>query len=251
MAGGKTKPAWQEQGIEHPSLADVNGIPMISRVVSSFVDAGVTDTIVLTGVPKIAEMVADCCQVIADEGDIIRNIESALRAAKNDLIILSSSDLPCLTSKVARDWLEQCRRENDIDFIYPIASLLSCQKAFPGVKRTTIPVRDGSYTGGNILMVRRNFLLANLDLARCFFESRKNPLALAKLLGYWISLRLVLKMLIHWFPLAPSIHQLEVRFGQIAHCRVKTLKCDPIIATDADTPEQLTEILEIVKRGGV
>ncbi len=143
----------------------------------------------------------------------VDNIESGAAAAspRVDSILLITGDLPLLTPAAVNDLAEQAAATRT-DVVYPIIPKESMQRAFAGGKRTYVRLREGTFTGGNGMVVSRGFVQLRRELIRRLFAARKNPLKLAGMFG----LGFVLGLLTHRLSLA----DLEARAGEIVGARV-------------------------------
>ena len=98
------------------------------------------------------------------------------------------------------------------DVVYPIIPKDSCERSFPGGKRTYVTLREGTFTGGNGVVAARNFVELRRDLIQRLFEARKHPLKLASMFGLSFIVGLLTRRL--------TLPDLEARAGEIIGGRV-------------------------------
>lgn len=158
-------------------------------------------------------------------------------------LLLSSADMPYLSATALEHVLEHISavlsEDNSLDLCYVAVSAAACQRAFPRHKRTTIHLREGEVTGGNILVVRRSSLTTLLPWFERAYTKRKNPLALAQMISWEVLWRLLWRR--------ASLPWLEQRISQLLGIKLKVLLSqEASLASDIDSLEQLW----LVKRSG-
>jgi hypothetical protein len=109
-------------------------------------------------------------------------------------VLLVTADIPALTA-AAVDAFVRAGIETGADFIYPIIPRAANEARFPGVKRTYLHLIEGTFTGGNLVLVRPQALLSRRDLVRRTYAARKKPLRLALMLGWGVLWRLLWRRL--------------------------------------------------------
>lgn len=112
----------------------------------------------------------------------IGSLSNGLKAVQTKSFLLSTVDIPCLTSEAVRDYLDRCDRQAALN--YPIISHADCEREFPGMPRTTLALKEGVFTGGNMALMRTDLMRQALPMMEEAYRLRKSPLRLAKLLGF-------------------------------------------------------------------
>ncbi len=154
-------------------------------------------------------------------------------------LMILSSDLPFIESQHLRE-LIQFHQQSDppAEGIYPAVEVELCQRRFPGLKRTTVPLDGKRLTGGNLFILRRDRLDALLTRLEAFLRARKNPLRMALLIGPGVLIKAALGRLTSQL-LKQEIYRL---FGVRAELYLSPY---PEIATDVDRVEQWEAILRL------
>lgn len=233
MAGGKTDPTAARGGVAHRGLLVVQGQTIISRLIAACQGAGVGQ-IIAVGTPEILATLPDGVEGLAAPGAAAANIAAGLARADREWVIIATADLPWLTAAGVARFITTAQACG-ADMVYPIVSQQDYNRRFPGGRRTYVTLREGTFTGGNLILLRREFLVRLMPLVQRIFDSRKNPLALARLFGLGFILGLLSKRL--------SIAAVEARASRITGGRTVALPIDlPEIACDIDKPEDLAEI---------
>lgn len=182
-------------------------------------------------------------EVIPSTGSFIGNLiaGAALAAERGaDRILLATCDIPLLTPEAIDDFAS---RALDIpaEFVYPIVTREHCLEKYPGLKRTYLKLREGVYTGGNIFLVSTGFLLRNKDVISQAYESRKQVLRLAGMIGWGTLVRVAIAQLA--YPAAADITTLESAASRLLGGQVKAVvTAYAEIGEDVDKPEDLKSV---------
>jgi hypothetical protein len=90
--------------------------------------------------------------------------------------------MPYITADVVQEFVRGAAALN-ADLVYPVVPVSLCLERFPGLRRTSVPVREGRLTGGNMVLVSREFMEAQRERILAAYAARKSPLRLALMLG--------------------------------------------------------------------
>jgi GTP:adenosylcobinamide-phosphate guanylyltransferase len=98
-------------------------------------------------------------------------------------VLVAASDLPILSPEAVDDFVERALA-HDADLVYACVARATHVARFPEVPHTWARMRDGSFCGGGLILLRPR-ALAPLDrfLGR-LGAARKNPLRLAAIFGW-------------------------------------------------------------------
>jgi CTP:molybdopterin cytidylyltransferase MocA len=231
--------------VEWEALIPVAGSPMGAYVVAALRAVQGVERVVVVGPEALA---APGVVVAPPQEDLVAALAAGLRAAGEAAdFLVAAADSPLLTAATVAELLAECRRRG-LAFGYPIVGRVLCEQAFPGVRRTYVHLREGSFTGGNCLYVRRDAVPGFLRLAERVYRGRKRPLRLATLLGW----RLVLGLVLGTASLAAAERAGTRLLGAKAGAVVLA---DPGIGVDVDKPEDLELVREALgaaarRRGG-
>jgi hypothetical protein len=146
-------------------------------------------------------------------------------------VLLITGDLPLVTPAAINDLVRQSASAR-ADVAYAIIPKDACERQFPGGRRTYVRLKDGTFTGGNGVVVTRQFVAMRGELIGRLYAARKNPVKLAALLGVGFLFRLVTGRL--------RIAQLEARASQLVGGRVSAvISTYPELGFDVDKLEDL------------
>jgi hypothetical protein len=132
----------------------------------------------------------------------------------DDLVLVAASDMPILTGVSVHDFVARARQA-DPDVGYGCLEKRTHVARFPEVPHTWAHLRDGTYCGGGLFVMKPRALPA---LERCIEQlgaARKNPLRLASLFGWNMLVRFALRRL--------TISQAETRASQILGHSVRAI----------------------------
>jgi len=218
LAGGRT------EGLPVPCKADLplGEGTMLDVVVQAFREAG--------SIRKVT--------VVRDAGDsmlanLLRGVEG-LGLPSQAHVLVSSCDIPFLTGEAVDDFLHRCTGEADV--YYPIIRREDCEGIFPGARRTYARLREGTFTGGNLFLVRVGSLPLLAERLERLIQRRKSPLRLAAELGFGLTAEFLLSM---WLGTL-SIPRLERKAARLTGIRTQAV-LTPFaeIGTDIDKRDDL------------
>ncbi|MTI96335.1 MAG: molybdopterin-guanine dinucleotide biosynthesis protein A [Firmicutes bacterium] len=211
------------EAVANKAFLAINGRPMLEYVIDCYLQTDLAGVAVVGPEDKLSTLVGDDVKVIPQQGSMIANILAAARELEGTLI-LSSCDIPLITSQAVEDFLSRCR---DAELFYPLVSREDNERVFPGMKRTYAKLRDGVFTGGNIIVIDSGAVPVAAKAAEQFFEARKSPLRMARLVGLGTLCKLVSRRL--------SLTEIEAKMSSILGVRCRAiLSAYPELGTDVD-----------------
>lgn len=246
LAGGKNKPDLiTAMGVPHRALLQIEGETMLARVVRALQGSGRVDKIYVIGDLTPPEG----CHSLPDKGDFVENVLQATSVSLDEQYLLyATADTPFLTPQAVADFVSRALGSG-ADMCYPIIPLELCTRRFPSMPRTALSLREGTFTGGNLLLVRAGVVRRQAELLRRAFSARKSVWALAKTLGIGIILRVVLAKLVT--PRLLSIDHIKRRVQQLMDATAQEIVTEYAeIGVDIDKVEHLQVLMESGYRVG-
>ncbi len=244
LAGGKIGPDLASVAGDAPcrALIDLAGRPMLHYVLDAvrggLEAAGVTGRILLAGddVPPTPG-----CEPVAGGASLVDTLLNgvACLTSNETRLLLVTADIPFLTAASVADFLTRAERDAPgAQFVYPIIEADKCRAAFPDMKRTTLRIAEGEFTGGNVSLLDPSFLREKADVIRAAYANRKNVTGLAVLLGPSFLFRLVASRA---FPAALPLPLLEKAVGRLLGGAVARAVVTPFpeIGSDVDRTDDV------------
>lgn len=211
---------------------DIAGKPMVTYILESLAAVPRIGRVLLIGPEDgLSQYEDDRVKLIPPAESLFENTKIGLQDAATEFVLLCASDIPLVTPEIIEDLLDKCIASG-ADFCYPVSNKVDCDAAFPGVQRTYLTFRDGTFTGGNVFFVRKDVVERAWPLVEKMIAYRKKPLKMANVLGFGLLLRLLLKR--------ATVAQFENRVSEILSLKPKAiLNARPEIGVDVDKPSDL------------
>ncbi len=233
LAGRENTGKLQEESPEKwEANIEVAGKPMVTYILDALKGVSKIGTIYLVGPEEaVGRYAGPKVKVVEPAGDLFGNVRKGLAAASTECVLVCASDIPLVTSDIAGDLLDRCL-ESGADFCYPVSSKSDCDRRFPGVKRTYVTLRDGTYTGGNLFFVRKSAVERAWPMAEKMISYRKSPVKMVGVLGPWLLIKFALKK--------ASVADFERKVAGLLNLKPKAiLNASPEIGVDVDKPSDL------------
>ncbi|MDX2003699.1 MAG: NTP transferase domain-containing protein [Meiothermus sp.] len=186
LAGGKAdEPLALKYGVANKTLVPYKGRPLVEYTLEALSAAGLE--VILVG-PR-ADLRPAPARFVAAAGGMIDNLEAGIRAAQGRKVLVSTGDMPFLGVEAVRWVLHNAPQAG---FVYTVVAQDTIERRFPKMRRTYARIREGSFTGGNIVVVDKNLFFTALPLLKRAVALRKQPLALAQMIGLGTLLSVIL-----------------------------------------------------------
>lgn len=214
----KTDSLIDHSGVTCKALIDIDGTPMVRRVLQALRESRVVGKTMLAG-PEASELATDSqLRAWVDSGEIgwrapeVSPSTSAYRMMQQlgpeEPVLLTTADHPLLTAEIIDAFGRQSLAD-DVDVTVGLAPHALVAEAYPGIKKTVLRFSDGDFCGCNLYA----FLTPEGRRAASFWrkieQERKKPLVVIGLLGWWAVIRYRLGML----PLEEALAKLSKRLG--------------------------------------
>lgn len=223
------------------ALIKIGSKPMIRYVLEALLATSAIDNIVLVGpVVEFEPMSSDRVKVTPGGEtaieSLIRGVESL---PSNGPVLIVTCDIPLLTPEAIDNFLKQCQQEQ-ADVYYPVIPRELVENRFPGVKRTYVNFREGTFTGGNIFLINPQIIAPCAQKGQEMVDLRKSPFKLAKLLGLPFIAKFLTKTL--------SLPEVERKVSNLLHIRGKVIVTGyPEIGVDVDKPSDFHLVEDLLK----
>jgi molybdopterin-guanine dinucleotide biosynthesis protein A len=232
LAGGGNDPLAAHAGVPSKALVPMAGQPMAAWVLRALESSSTVANVIYVG-DGLGELGPSRAQAVpAGVGyaqSLALGIGAALATRPGAPLLVSTADIPWLTPEAVDRFVSAA---GSADLAYPVVSEKAALTEFPTQRRTFVRLRQGRFTGGNLMLLRPALVGPLLDLIDRVYRARKNPFALAGLVGPGTLLALLLGR--------ADLRELERivsdRLGGVA----RAVACsDACLAADVDRIEHL------------
>lgn len=250
---GETDVIARSAGVPCKALAAAAGRPMIERSLGVLLDSprlgaievalpAATD---IAAAPDLADWQArGRVRFVEPAASPVRTVAAALaRLAPGQPLLVTTADHALLDAAILNQFLDRCPGP-DVDAAAGLLPLEILEAAYPGMKRTGLRLRDGTWSGCNLFLLRNTPGARSLLAFWTRLESlRKSPLRMAMtigpaaLLGYGLRL-LTLARALAWI-------------GRRAGAGVAPVMLDiPEAAIDVDSLQDLAVVENLLRQRG-
>lgn len=232
LGGGGSDGLSQAVGVSAKALVPFHGQPLVSYVLDALTGSALVERILYVG-DATPEISAQTAKVLPAGATFVESfsagLEAALALSPTSPVLVTTADLPWLESAAIADFLAAAA---GAALAYPIVRKETALAQFPEQRRTFVKLRNGRFTGGNMMLLAPEMVPVLLPFTERAYQGRKNPLALAKLFGVDFIVRLAVGQL--------SLKAIEARATHILGLPVRALETRHAgIGADVDKPEHL------------
>lgn len=229
------------------ALLPLAGRPMVAHVVDALAAAqGVRHIVLIALDPAWGGSFSAPVHYLPDAGGLFANVEAGFNHALArypglDAVLYCSSDVPLITPAVVDAFVAACLG-SDHDLYYPVVERQVMEKRFPGSHRSYIHLREGDFCGGDLMLLRPTLTVQQRETLRSLVGARKSALQQARMVGFGLLLKLLLRRL--------SLGEAERRVAQALGVRGRVVPCpDAEIGMDVDKPFQLEIVRAELEKG--
>ncbi len=196
LAGGYAPWLREVAGTDIRCLARLNEKRILDYLTEALQDSGRIRRIMLAapaGAIKPEEL-PDGVEMCEAEQDMPTTSQKAADAlGSKEKLLFVCDDIPMLHAAAVNDFLDKCEAYPDRQVYYPVIPQKICARDYPQAQRTYARLVDGTFTGGNMMVVDASIIPQGLAKAREIFARRKQPFQLCK----WLGFGFILKFLLH------------------------------------------------------
>ncbi|MDI3279924.1 MAG: nucleotidyltransferase family protein [Bacillota bacterium] len=218
----------------YEALISINGRPMVEYVVEAVRQAHSVGRIAVVGPrAELEQALHGRVDLVVERGrSLVENILLGIEAlAPQGKVLLVTSDLPLLTPEAIDDFVAQCARRR-ADVYYAIVARESNEAKYPGVRRTYVRLKEGVFTGGNLVLLEPWVILQHRRLIEQAVAARKEPWQLGRLLG----VRVIVKFVLNRLSIAEVEKRVQKKLGFVG---AGVISRYPEVGIDVDKPSDL------------
>jgi len=225
-------------GVPAKALMPVAGRPLAAYVLEALAASGSVREVVLVGPSDPALASYGAVSVPAGrrfEDSLALGLGAELGRGAGH-VLAATADLPWLEPGAVARFVDAALATG-ADVVYPVVGEDAMTRAFPEQRRTYVRLREGRFTGGNLTLLSPAATTAVLPLVSRAFAGRKNPFALAAIVGTGVLLGLLAG--------TATLAGLEARVGRLLGVTARALPTeDAGLAADVDRLDHLPGVLD-------
>lgn len=241
--GGRDEPLTRQEGVANKAFIDLCGRPMLAHILDALAGAASIERVAVVGPEKelsgLLEKGARFVPV-AEEGGMLENVAAGLREVEQQRsALVLTADIPLISAATIEGFLKLCA-PFDGDLYYPILSRESCRERFPQMERTYVRLREGSYTGGNMALLRPDWFARSRHRLDLFVAFRKKPLKLFRILPAGFIFKFLFNRL--------TVGDLESYLSEMLQAKARAVPNDFVeIGTDVDKISDLEVVRQVLQ----
>ena len=181
-----------------------------------------------------APQIEELCDAVVEPGfDLISSVLAGFEGLPAEAkVLVVATDLPLLTPHAVDSFATSVDAIAAMDLGYGFVERHAHERSYPGVRHTWVRLREGTFCGAGISMIKAGAAPRVQAVLREFVGARKSPAKMAAL----FSPLLVLKILFGGLGIA----ELERRAGELTGLVCRGVRCDdPAVAVNVDRLEDL------------
>lgn len=169
----------------------------------------------------------------------IESMEIGASLVTQSKFLLVTADLPFLKQDSISAFLANC--DLDAGWNWPIIPMEDCRRDHPGLPRTSLKLREGEFTGGNLCLIDIQAFQEAKSIIQAAYDARKSPVKLGQIAGLrTLILILGTKLVPYLIPTSA----VESAVGSFLKSRVQAVVTHASdIGTDIDTFSQYQAII--------
>lgn len=231
LAGGKCPGPLREcSGEDNEALIKIGSKPMVNYVAEALNDSKYVNHIAIVGPEKIKEQLPEGnITVVSPEETPLENLTKGLKYVDSSkMVLIATCDIPLLTPEGVDNFIQSSAGEG-VDFFYPIVPMDSVYRLFPDIRRTSVKLAEGIFTGGNLFLINPMAVGGCTKKVEKFVALRKSPIKLCRLLGLTFVFKFLLKRL--------SVPELEEKVSELLGIKCRAvITLYPEVGVDIDKP---------------
>ena len=233
LAGAPNRGQLQEARAEKwEAEIPIHGKPMVNYVIEALQSSSRIADIIVVAPEEIKGLLSPQVRWLQSGESLAENVFRAMDALdKKNKVLFVTSDIPFIHAEAIDDFIDRCV-ELTGEIYYPLVSREANEQLYPETVRTYFTVKEGVFTGGNILLAQPQAVINSRWIIDEVVARRKKPWKLVQMLGFFFILKFITKQL--------TLGELERRASEIlGHRGIAIISPYPELSTDVDKPSDL------------
>lgn len=232
----------------YEALIPLDGKQMVRYVAEALARSRAVNRVLVVGPGELISLLPGI-SVLPTGNSVMDNLQLGCQALPDsDRVLVATADIPLLTTEVVDRFIGLCG-DCARDFYFPVVRKEIVEARYPGVTRTYVKLREGTFTGGNLFLVNPAAVPAGMSVGQELVALRKSPFKLSRKVGLLFLLKFLFKHL--------SLDEAEQKVSGLLTIKGRAVICnDPEVGVDVDKPgdleivRQAMGISETVERTG-
>lgn len=246
LAGGLNSGSLRQASLaQYEAEIEIAGRPMLDYVILALRKVQAINRILVVGSETVLskDIKKEISDIVQPGKTMVDSLVNGLNALNtNEPVLVVTSDIPLITKEAFEDFLERCGRRQ-ADVYYSFTSKESNDQKYPGVQRTYVKLKEGTFTGGNLVLMSPRVIRDHMEMLTKATLLRKKPLQLCSMLGWKHLLKLLLGEL--------TIGEIEERVTRIfKFSAVGVISPYPEVGIDVDKPSDLVLARKVLSKAG-
>ena len=184
LAAGELTEEWRtvcaEEAVSHRALLQIGNRSMVQIAVDALQNGANVHRLLIAGNLPLPMG----CIAVAGGATLLETLLNGVAALSQEetTLLVATADMPFLTADAVREF--ERKVPSDAGFAYAIVPMERYGEKYPSLRRTTLKLREGVFTGGNLVLLRRDAFVKNREIIEEAYRKRKSIPALAALLGF-------------------------------------------------------------------
>ncbi|MEZ5814247.1 MAG: NTP transferase domain-containing protein [Alphaproteobacteria bacterium] len=236
---GQNDPVAKTAGVPYKALAEINGTPMIRRVITALKESGNIDKITVS-TPDDLPLNKDIQRISCAKSPARSVLNFLDTIDENTPFLLTTADHALLSPAIIKSFLNKYDT-NRFDIGAAMLPLDILTQKYPAMRRTRLKFKDGSYKACNLFIFRNKAAAQNILQFWLNIEAqRKNPWKMIRALGPAPLLRYLTEQL--------SLQDALSHLGRKTQTTPQAIMLDiPEAAIDIDNPADLEFVRNLIK----
>lgn len=174
-------------------IVPVAGKPMVEWIIDALRAADTIGevAVVVPTAEGLGGWVDKADKIVVSPQRFADNLIAGVDSFRGDRATIAiSGDIPAVTAEAIDDFVSRSL-EAGADFSYPLVRERDMLEQFPGSQRTFVRIVGGRVTGGNVAVLSPDLVARNRDIGQRLFDTRKSPIAMARVIGVPFILKLM------------------------------------------------------------
>jgi len=225
--------------VPYEAMIKIGNQVMVNHVVNAMLQSERVGRVTVVGPPELKKILLPGITLVECGQTVMENLQRGC-ALFDRPVLVATADIPLLTPEAVRGFIDLCGDQRD-DLYFPVVPRELVEQRFPGVKRTYVRFKEGTFTGGNLFLINPLAVEKCLTLGQELVNLRKSPLALARRVGLTLLLKLLFRSL--------SLAEAQAGASKLLGIKGRAVICPyPETGVDVDKPGDLECVCKIMEQ---